>query len=46
VPGPIFWGYRRAAGVPASEQNSQGGRITACYNANRVLNGDACLVVV
>ena len=37
---------RHTAWVPTSEQNSQGGRITAFYNANRVLNGDAFWVLV
>jgi len=34
------------AWVPAAEQQSQGGRISAFYNANRVLNGDAFWVLV
>jgi hypothetical protein len=37
---------RHTAWVPTAEQNSQGGRITAFYNANRVLNGDAFWVLV
>jgi hypothetical protein len=37
---------RHTAWVPTAEQNSQGGRITAFYNANRVLNGDPFWVVV
>ncbi len=37
---------RHTAWVPTAEQNSQGGKITAFFNANRVLNGDAFWVVV
>jgi hypothetical protein len=37
---------RHTAWVPIAEQNSQGGRLSAFYQNNRVLNGDAFYVQV